>query len=326
VHGGGIPTFNRPTKIDDDGKVIETLRKLIPLAPLHIPGNLDAIEATKKVFPSSVSHYIVCDTAFHSKLPSMAYCYAVPRHWQEEFNIRRFGFHGISHYYVGKVASKFIGKSFRETSLITIHLGNGCSAACIKGGRSIDTSMGFTPLEGLVMGTRSGSIDPGVLEYFSKHGHKDISEVVKILNHESGLKGLCGTSDMREVLKKIKTGDENAKLAFDIFCYSIKKFIGEYFFVLGCQVDAVVFAGGIGENSWEVREAVLSNLEAIGVEVDEATNRTNSKESSVWQITKDIEPQLKSGSIKKCLVVRTDEEFEIAEQIHDCSTNNTCAM
>jgi len=197
--------------------------------------------------------------------------------------------------------------------------------------------MGFTPLEGLVMGTRSGSIDPGVFEHISKCEKKGISEIVKILNHDSGLKGLCGTSDMRDIMAKIREGDEKAQLAFEIFCYSIRKFIGEYFVVLGCQVDAIVFTGGIGENSAEVRSAVLSNLEPIGVKLDEEKNHykmeeqneindeKSEKSNGVWQISKEVEIPSELGKIKKCLVVCTNEELEIARQVVDSLTERMSA-
>jgi acetate kinase len=246
----------------------------------------------------------VFDTAFHQTLPPPAYRYALPHELYEKHHVRKYGFHGTSHVYVAKEASKHLGKPLSEVNLITLHLGNGASAAAVQGGRSIDTSLGMTPLEGLVMGTRCGDIDPSIPFYLMRQTGMKPEDVENLLNRESGLKGICGVSDMREILERAEKGDERAELAIEMFCYRIKKYIGAYYAVLG-RLDAVVFTGGIGENAFAIRQRVCERLEHLGIGVDPAKN--NAVKGSVAEIQHE-------GLPVKVLVVRTNEEREIALQ------------
>lgn len=272
VHGG--ERFTQPTLIDDE--VMDAIKELIPLAPLHNPANLEGIRVVKKKLPN-IPQVAVFDTAFHSTLKREAFIYAIPFEMFEKHHIRRYGFHGISHSYLLKEAAKILGKSVEETNLITLHLGNGASACAIKNGKSIDTSMGFTPLEGLVMGTRCGDIDPAISLFLEKKLGYNADEVDKILNKKSGLFGLCGDNDVRNILQR---DDERAKLAIDVMVRRIQKYIGAYMVLLG-RVDAVVFSGGIGENSKYIRDRVLDN-----------------------EILKNL----------RYLVIKTDEELQIANK------------
>jgi acetate kinase len=299
VHGG--ETFREPALID--AEVIAAIRGLIPLAPLHNPSNLLGIEAAQERFPR-VPQVAVFDTAFHQTLPPRAYRYAVPHEHYEKHHVRKYGFHGSSHAYVAKEASKHLGKPLSEVNLITLHLGNGASAAAVQEGRSIDTSLGMTPLEGLVMGTRCGDIDPSIPFYLMRQTVMKPDDVENILNRESGLKGICGVSDMREIQDRAAKGNERAELAIEMFCYRIKKYIGAYHAVLG-RLDAVVFTGGIGENSSEIRQRVCEGLKHLGIGVDSAKN--NAAKGSVGEIQE-------AGLPVKVLVVRTNEEREIALQ------------
>jgi acetate kinase len=246
----------------------------------------------------------VFDTAFHQTLPPPAYRYALPHELYEKHHVRKYGFHGSSHAYVAKEASKHLGKPLSEVNLIILHLGNGASAAAVQGGRSIDTSLGMTPLEGLVMGTRCGDIDPSIPFYLMRQTGMKPDDVENLLNRESGLKGICGVSDMREILERAAKGNERAELAIKMFCYRIKKYIGAYHAVLG-RLDAVVFTGGIGENAAAVRQRVCEGLTHIGISVDPGKN--NAAKGSVAEIQQD-------GLPVKVLVVRTNEEREIALQ------------
>ena len=299
VHGG--ETFREPALID--AEVIAAIRGLIPLAPLHNPSNLLGIEAAQERFPR-VPQVAVFDTAFHHTLPPPAYRYAVPHELYEKHHVRKYGFHGSSHAYVAKEASKHLGMPLSEVNLITLHLGNGASAAAVQEGRSIDTSLGMTPLEGLVMGTRCGDIDPSIPFYLMRQTVMKPDDVENILNRESGLKGICGVSDMREIQDRAAKGNERAELAIEMFCYRIKKYIGAYHAVLG-RLDAVVFTGGIGENSSEIRQRVCEGLKHLGIGVDSAKN--NAAKGSVGEIQE-------AGLPVKVLVVRTNEEREIALQ------------
>ncbi len=299
VHGG--ETFREPALIDDD--VIAAIRGLIPLAPLHNPSNLLGIEAARIRF-SGVPQVAVFDTAFHHTLPPHAYHYALPHDLYEKQHVRKYGFHGSSHGYVAKEAARHLGRQLAEVNLIILHLGNGASAAAIRGGKSVDTSLGMTPLEGLVMGTRCGDIDPSIPFYIIRRTGMRPDEVENLLNKESGLKGVCGASDMREILERAAKGNERAELAIEMFCYRIKKYIGAYQAVLG-RVDAVVFTGGIGENAAVIRERACGGLKHIGIAVDPAKN--NAVKGSVAEIQQ-------QGLPVKVLVVRTNEEREIAMQ------------
>lgn len=253
VHGGA--NFSGTVLIGKEN--LRRLEECIPLAPLHNPPNLEGIRLLAGLY--NVPHYAVFDTAFHATLPDYARNYAIPAHLAEKHAIHRYGFHGMSHHYVAARAAEKLGKKLSEVNLITLHLGNGCSACAIENGVSVDTSMGFTPLEGLVMGTRSGDLDPAIMAFIAQHEKLTAPEVDHLLTHESGLKGLAGVSDMREVITRRGTGDKAASLAFDVFCYRVKKYIGAYTAVLG-RVDAIVFTGGIGENAPAVREKCVAGL------------------------------------------------------------------
>ncbi len=300
VHGG--EKFSKPIIVDNDS--IMEIEKLIPLAPLHNPANLEGIKSSMEHSPN-VPQIAVFDTAFHATLPKHAYMYALPYEVYEQNGVRRYGFHGTSHHFIVKEAAKFLNKDLKNFNAITLHLGNGASMCAVKNGESIDTTMGLTPLEGLIMGTRSGDIDPAILFYLSRVKGMNIDELDTMLNKKSGLKGICGNNDMREVGEMSENGDEKAKLALDMFNYRIKKYIGSYSAVLG-RVDAIIFTGGIGENDIEVRKNSCFNLENIGIKIDEEKNNQRAKE--ILDITH-------KDSKVKILVVPTNEELEIALQV-----------
>ncbi len=255
VHGG--EEFSESTLIDD--KVIKSVEKFAELAPLHNPPSLEGIRSCIKIF-RGVPQVAVFDTAFHHSMPERAFCYGIPYEFYSKYGIRRYGFHGTSHRYVSGKAAEVLKKPLEKLNLITVHLGNGCSIAAVSGNRSVDTSMGFTPLEGLLMGTRSGDLDPAVVTFLMHRESMGADEVNDLLNKKSGLLGVSGVSnDMRDILNAIKEGNKRAKLAYDIFVYRIKKYIGSYAAVLG-SVDAVVFTAGIGENVPQVLEEVKEQL------------------------------------------------------------------
>jgi acetate kinase len=253
----------------------------------------------------------VFETAFHQSIPEYAYRYALPDALYNEHRVRRYGFHGTSHRYVSTQAAVWLGQPLESLKLITLHLGNGASAAAISEGRSIDTSMGLTPLEGLVMGTRCGDIDPAIHFYLGRVSGMSSDEIESALNKESGLKGICGANDMREVHQRADAGDERAQLALDMFCYRIKKYLGAYFAALG-GLDAVVFTGGIGENDARVRERCCKGLAALGIELDGRKNAASC--DGIFDIHRD-------SSQVSLLVVPTNEELEIARQTLDCVQN-----
>lgn len=270
VHGGEY--FSDSILITNE--VINVLQENIELAPLHNPPNIKGIQACKKLLPD-VPQVGVFDTAFHMKMPPKAYLYGLPYELYKKYKIRRYGFHGTSHLYVSNRAAEILGKDLNELRIITAHLGNGCSMAAIKFGQSIETSMGFTPLEGLLMGTRSGDIDPAVILHIMGKEGLSLHEAATLLNKHSGLTGISGVgSDMREILAAVKDGNKRAKFAFEIFCYRIKKYLGAYAAAMG-GVDAFVFTGGIGENSAEVRTEVCTELEFIGLTLDTQKNEAN---------------------------------------------------
>ena len=295
VHGG--ETFSGSVIITED--VIKEIKKCILFAPLHNPANLKGIEACSALI-SGVPHVAVFDTAFHQQIPTKAYLYGLPFAIYEKHKIRRYGFHGTSHWYVSKKAAVLLNKTYDNCRTITCHLGNGASIAAVKNGVSIDTSMGFTPLEGLIMGTRCGDIDPAIVPYLMEKENLNSKEVDNLMNKTSGLKGISKTSnDMREIEEEAEAGSELHKLALDVFCYRIKKYIGSYSAVLG-GVDVVVFTGGIGENSSVVRENVCENLEYLGVKLDKEKNQKN-------------EQSISTGKTK-VLVIPTNEELAIAQE------------
>jgi acetate kinase len=298
VHGGDLA---EPRVVDESVK--ETIRAHVPVAPLHNPANLAGIEAMEARLPD-VPQVAVFDTAFHQTLPPEAYLYALPYRFYEEHGVRRYGFHGISHGYVSERASEMLGREIEETNLVTCHLGGGCSVAAVEGGRSVDTSMGFSPLEGVVMATRAGDVDPTVVEYLVETLGMDLDAVFEMLNNESGLAGLSGISgDMREILAAREDGNERADLAVRTFAYSVKQRIGAYAATLG-GVDALVFTAGIGENVPLVRE-LAGDLPILGAEIDPERNASVVGEPGVVST---------EGSDVDVLVVPTDEELRIARQ------------
>ena len=303
VHGGEY--FREPTRIDES--VLERIRDTIPLAPLHNPANVMGIEVTLQHAPD-IPQVAVFDTAFHQSIPAHAWHYAIPQRLYTEQRVRRYGFHGTSHHYVAKQAARHLRKPLASLNLITLHLGNGASVAAIRQGQSVDTSMGMTPLEGLIMGTRCGDIDPAIHFYLCREAGLNFEQVESLLNKESGLKGICGANDMREVHKLADAGDDRARLALTMYAYRIKKYLGAYYAVLG-HVDAVVFTGGIGENDAWLRKQACSDLDALGIDID--SDRNTQAGEGVIAIHRD-------GSSVSVLVVPTDEEFEIALQTVDC--------
>ena len=256
-----------------DNSVIAGIQDCIDLAPLHNPANLKGIHAAREVFGPAVPQVAVFDTAFHSTMPECAYLYAIPYQLYRRFKIRKYGFHGTSHRYVAFRYRTLVGKRRDETNIITVHLGNGCSACAIKGGKSFDTTMGMTPLEGLMMGTRSGDIDPTIIEFLMHKEGSSFDEIFSVLNKRSGLLGISGlTNDMRDLqLEAEEHQDRRAILAIDMFCHRVKKYIGAYMAEMN-GADAICFAGGIGENSKEIRKKILSNMEWLGIKVDDEKN------------------------------------------------------
>ena len=299
VHGGA--RFRDPALIDED--VLRTIDELSVLAPLHNPGNLVGIRAALRLFPE-IPQVAVFDTAFHQTLPPHAYTYAVPTEWGTAHGVRRYGFHGTSYAYVSRRAAELLGRDPAEVNLIVLHLGNGASAAAIEGGRSVDTSMGLTPLEGLVMGTRSGDVDPALPAHLARTAGLTLDEVTDALTRRSGLLALAGAGDMREVRAKADAGDEGARLALAVYCHRIRKYVGAYYAVLG-RVDAVVFTGGVGEHDARTRAESLAGLARLGIVVDPARNEATSPAERL------ISPPEAEVAV---LVVPTDEELEIASQ------------
>jgi acetate kinase len=302
VHGG--VQFAEPTLIDD--RVVATVAELVPLAPLHNPANLAGIEVARRLLPG-VPQVAVFDTAFHRTMPDATATYAIDARTAREHGVRRYGFHGTSHGYVGRRTAELLGRPYEETNVITLHLGNGASACAIQGGRSIDTSMGLTPLEGLVMGTRSGNIDPAVIFHLHRVAGMQVDELDHLLNHRSGLAGLSGVNDMREVLRRREAGDESARLAFDVYCWRIRSYVGAYYAQLG-RVDAVTFTAGVGEHAAPVRSAALAGLERLGIAIDAVRNETTGIGPGEARL---ISPD---GAGVAVFVVPTDEELEIAMQ------------
>ena len=302
VHGGD--RFSEPALVDDE--LLEAVSDLVPLAPLHNPANLEGIRVARRLFPD-LPQVAVFDTAFHQTLPAHAYTYAVPRSWKEEHRVRRYGFHGTSFAFVSAQAAGLLNRASEDVNLIVLHLGNGCSATAVRQGRSVDTSMGMTPLEGLVMGSRSGDVDPALHAHLAREAGWSLEEIDDVLNRESGLKGMAGENDLRELERLRTEGDPDARLAFDVFCYRIRKYVGAYYAALG-RVDAIVFTAGVGENDAVVRTNSLAGLERLGITVDERRNASRSQEARF------ISP---SGAEVAVLVVPTNEELEIATQTVD---------
>lgn len=303
VHGGA--SFSNTVLITEEIK--EKIKQLFELAPLHNPANLEGIIVAEEVF-SSARQVAVFDTAFHQTMPEVAYRYAIPNYLLTENKIRAYGFHGTSHKYVSEKAIDFLAKS---SKIITIHLGNGCSITAVKDGKSIDHSMGFGPMNGLIMGTRSGDIDQSVIFYMVNTLGYQFSEVNIVLQKQSGMLGLTGHSDLRDIQANAENGDTNCRLALDMNVYRIKKYIGSYAAVLN-GIDAIIFTAGIGENSAYIRKAVCADMEFLGLELDEAKNEIRSN---------DIREINTANSKAKILVVPTNEELEIANQVYDLILN-----
>jgi len=298
VHGG--ETFACSVKIDD--KVMAALEECIPLAPLHNPANITGIKACQACMPG-VPMVAVFDTAFHQTMPAKAYMYALPYEYYENDKVRRYGFHGTSHKYVAGRAAAMLGKPIEELKLVSCHLGNGSSVAAVDGGKCVDTSMGFTPLAGLPMGTRSGDLDAGILEFLMGKYGMDIKEMVSILNKKSGVQGVSGvSSDFRDLENAYAEGNERAGLAVDMFNYGVKKLIGSYAAAMG-GVDAIIFTAGVGENSASQRLDIASNLEFMGVKMDAEANNVRGKETVISA----------ADSKVKVLLIPTNEELMIAK-------------
>ena len=298
VHGG--EAFSGSVRIDD--KVMAALEECIPLAPLHNPANITGIKACMDVMGPDVPQVAVFDTAFHQTMPPKAYIYALPYEYYEKDKVRRYGFHGTSHRYVSQRAAVLLGKPIEELKIISCHLGNGSSVAAIDGGKSVDTSMGFTPLAGLPMGTRSGDLDAGILEYLMNKYQLNITEMLSILNKKSGVQGISGvSSDFRDLESAKQEGNQRAELAMDAFEYGVKKYIGAYAAAMG-GVDAIIFTAGVGENSADMRLRMTSGLEYMGVKVDPEKNNCRRKEVDVSA----------EGATVHTLVIPTNEELMIA--------------
>ncbi len=302
VHGGEY--FQKPTRVDRT--VLDAIEKTIPLAPLHNPANLMGITVARELFPHA-PQVAVFDTAFHQTIPAFAYRYALPWSYYEEMGVRRYGFHGTSHRYVARQAASLLGKPQQAVNLITAHLGSGASICAIRQGVSVDTSMGMTPLGGLIMGTRGGNLDPGVVLHIADRKGMSLEEINVVLQKESGLKGICGMNDLRDVHAAADHGDARAQLALDMFVYRCRQYMGAYFFQLG-RVDALVFTAGVGENDAAIRESCCRGMAVFGLTLDPLRNR---------------EPEKHRGEISsaespiKAYVIPTNEELEIARQTLD---------
>ncbi|GAA2703043.1 acetate/propionate family kinase [Micromonospora olivasterospora] len=297
VHGGR--RFRDPVLVDD--RVVAAIESLVPLAPLHNPANLAGIRVARTALPD-VPQVAVFDTAFHHTLPEAAATYAIDLATARRYGIRRYGFHGTSHAYVSRRTAELLERPYAELNTITLHLGNGASACAVAGGRSVATSMGMSPLEGLVMGTRSGDLDPAVVFHLHREGGIAVDQIDDLLNHRSGLRGLTGVNDMREVLARREAGDGDAALAFDVYCRRITGYVGAYYALLG-RVDAVTFTAGVGEKAAPVRAAALAGLDRLGIRIDPGRNEG----------TGDRVVSPDDAEVAVC-VIATDEEREIARE------------
>jgi acetate kinase len=299
VHGGS--RFAAPTVIDD--QVVATVRDLIDLAPLHNPANLAGIEVARRLLPGT-PQVAVFDTAFHQSMPASASTYALDVAVAQRYGVRRYGFHGTSHAYVSRRTATLLDRPIEDLNTITLHLGNGASACAVAGGRSVATSMGLSPLEGLVMGTRSGDLDPAIVFHLYRVGGMSLDQIDGLLNKHGGLFGLCGENDMRAVLGRRAGGDAAATLAFDVYCARLRAYVGAYAFLLR-RLDAITFTAGVGENASAVREAALSDLEEFGIRIDPGRNESGERGERT------ISPD---GTRVAVCVIPTDEELEIATQ------------
>ena len=306
----GADYFDAPALVDED--VMAKIAELAPLAPLHNPANLAGIKSCLKIAPK-IPNVAVFDTIFHQSIPPYAYMYALPYEFYEKYKVRRYGAHGTSHGFVSQEGAKFLGIEYDKFNAITLHLGNGSSVSAIENGKCIDTSMGLTPLEGIIMGTRCGSIDPAIIPYIERVAGYNAQDMDAIMNKKSGLLGICGASDLRKVYEKMEDGEPRAKLAFEMLVYSVVKMIGAYYAVLG-RVDAVIFAGGIGENAPHFRENVCERLAHIGIAIEPDKNYNN---------TGSIRNLSAAGSKIQTLVIPTNEELAIAEATVDTINKNS---
>ncbi len=309
VHGG--ETFSAPILVDET--VVQGIRDQIPLAPLHNPGGLAGIETARRLMPG-IPNVAVFDTAFHQTMPPEAYRYAIPGGLYKELKVRRYGFHGTSHLYVARQCAKTLKQELSRTTCITVHLGNGCSMAAIKNGRCVDTSMGLTPLAGLVMGTRSGDVDPALHAFLADNKKLSIRDIDNLLNKQSGLLGLCGKSDMRDIHDQIAMGNKDADLALKIFCRRVTQYIGQYMAILE-NTQAICFTAGIGENDARVRQMSCATLSGLGVILDSGRNR-QTPGGQIHEISS-LESRV------KLLVIPTNEELEIATQTVEVLTGKS---
>ena len=298
VHGG--PDFSDPTILDEH--VVAEIRDLIPLAPLHNPGAVAGIEAAMAEF--AVPHVAVFDTAFFTTLPPAASTYAIPIDLARTHRIRRYGFHGTSHQFVSRAAAELVGRDLAELNQIVLHLGNGCSASAVRGGAAVEASMGLTPLQGLVMGTRSGDVDPGLHTFLHNELGLSVGDIDNLLNKQSGLKGMAGVNDFRELEQRRSAGDASAQLAFDVYVHRLKHYVGAYLAILG-RLDVLSFTAGVGENSPALRAAVVEGLDGLGLAVDDELNTAPSRVARI------ISPD---GPPIKVAVVPTNEELAIARE------------
>jgi acetate kinase len=299
VHGG--PRY--PASVRIDPEVVTYLTTIADLAPLHIPAALACVETVGSLLPALPA--VACfDTAFHSKMPAAASTYAIPAEWRERYGIRRYGFHGFSHAYSARRAAELLGRPESELRVVTCHLGAGASLAAVSGGRSVDTTMGFTPLEGLVMATRSGSVDPGMLLWLQRHAGITESEMTDALDRRSGIYGLAGTSDMRALLKRASSGDESAQLALDVYVHRLRACIASMAAAMG-GLDALVFSGGVGENSSAVRAAAVSGLRFLGLELDSEHNARATEDTDISA----------NGAGCRTVVIHAREDVEVAREV-----------
>jgi acetate kinase len=305
VHGG--PRYQSSVRID--GEVIRYLVSVTDLAPLHLPAALAGIAAAGKLLPR-IPGVACLDTAFHSTMPAAASTYAIPREWRERYGIRRYGFHGFSHAYAARRAAEMLGRSQTGLRVVTCHLGSGASLAAVSGGRSVDTTMGFTPLEGLVMATRSGTVDPGMLLWLQRHAGLEEPELTEALDRAGGLRALAGTPDMREILKRISGGDESARLAFDVYVHRLRSLIASMAAAMA-GLDVLVFTGGVGENAPAVRAAAAGGLRFLGVEIGPTLNASLGPDNDISA----------PGASAATLVVRSHEDVEVAREVRRVLTS-----
>jgi acetate kinase len=299
VHGG--PRYPQSVRIDPE--LIRYLITITDLAPLHIPASLAGIAAIRELMPRMPA--VACfDTAFHSRMPAAASTYAIPLEWRERFGVRRYGFHGFSHSHAARRAAELLGSPGTGLKVVTCHLGSGASVAAVWGGRSMDTTMGFTPLEGLVMATRSGNIDPGLVLWLQKHAGVGAAEMMEALDRHSGLEALAGTGDMRELMKKLSAGEDDARLAFDVYVHRLRACIAAMAAAMA-GIDVLVFTGGVGENAAPVRAATVSGLRFLGLEIDPALNNN---------VVGDVDVSAPSAAVPT-LVVRAHEDIEVAREV-----------